>query len=320
MAYTNPFSSYKQNKVYFATIVFGVSFATSVALMSMGDRVYGLSSLGIAWIQDRRDTLSPSYAKMILFYLILMAIFVYCLWANFQFNKTDERGFSRTVSNRISIMRRSKKYTVGYVAFGSVVLLIEFISFCAAANETAVGPIPAYFYCFRGVWALLVICYSNWPELTWRQMNPFRLGDAECQLAEKVAQEGLLLQPHLNTALRAEILYFTTQGIMYAAREFEARAAEEGTPHRRKRNRHPGPDQGGADVEEGVRKEQQRGHEAAGDDGDEEEEEDSVGGELQPHEESRMYSFDDRFRYTATDPSAAFRMNTVQLFDTGRRL
>ncbi len=229
MAYTNPFSSYKQNKIYFASIVFGFSFVTALALVLMGDRVYGLSSLGIAWIQDRRQSRSPSYAKMILFYGILIAIFIYCLWANFQFNKNDEKGFSKTVSNRLSIMRRSKKYTVGYVVFGSVVLLIEFISFLANSSETAVGPVPAYFYCFRGVWALMVIFYSNWSELTWQQMNPFRLQlcsttqrDApENSIAENVAQEGLLLQPHLNTALRAEILYFTTQGIMYAARAFD---------------------------------------------------------------------------------------------------
>jgi hypothetical protein len=158
--------------------------------------------LGIAWIQDRRETLSPSWAKMVLFYFILIAIFVYCLWANFQFNKTDEKGFSKTVSNRINIMLRSKKYTLGYVIFGGVVLFLEFISFLAAANETKVGPLPAYFYCFRGIWALLVILYSNWSELSWKYMNPFRLKEPESSLAESVAQEGLLLQPHLNSALR----------------------------------------------------------------------------------------------------------------------
>jgi hypothetical protein len=47
MAYTNPFSSYRQNRLYFASIVFGISLATSIALMAMGDQVYGLSSLGI---------------------------------------------------------------------------------------------------------------------------------------------------------------------------------------------------------------------------------------------------------------------------------
>ncbi len=234
MAYTNPFSSYKQNKVYFASIVLGISFVTSMALMAMGDQVYGLSSLGIAWIQDRRQARSPSYAKMLLFYCILIAIFVYCLWANFQFNKNDLKGFSKTVSNRISIMRRSKKFTLGYVGFGAVVLLIEFLSYLANSSETAVGPVPAYFYCYRGVWALAVILYSNWSELTWRQMNPFRFKDAESSsLVENVANEGLLLQPHLNTALRAEILYFTTQGIMYAAKAFDVHAAKQTSSERK---------------------------------------------------------------------------------------
>jgi hypothetical protein len=41
--------------------------------------------------------------------------------------------------------------------------------------------------------------------------------------AREFAQEGLLLQPHLNTALRAEVLYFTTRGIMFAAKEYAAK-------------------------------------------------------------------------------------------------
>jgi hypothetical protein len=41
------------------------------------------------------------------------------------------------------------------------------------------------------------------------------------RIPENVAQEGLLLQPHLNTALRAEILYFTTQGIMFSAQNVD---------------------------------------------------------------------------------------------------
>ncbi len=284
LAYTNPFSSYKQNKLFFASIVFGISGATSMALIAMGDQVYGLSNIGIAWIQDRRDALSPSYAKMILFYFILIAIFIYCLWANFNFN---EKGFSRTVSNRISIMRRSKKYTVGYVIFGSVVLFLEFISFCAAANQTAIGPIPAYFYCFRGVWALFVICYSNWEELTWQQMNPFRFNMPEEKIAENVALEGLLLQPHLNTALRAEILYFTTQGIMYAAREFETLITVAHQSAQKKRKSRAVSKAATAAMNSADRAAEEKEDQQAADR--------RLDALIGP-EEDRMYSFDDRLR------------------------
>lgn len=33
-------------------------------------------------------------------------------------------------------------------------------------------------------------------------------------------QESLLMKPHLNTALRAEILFFTTKGILFSIQEY----------------------------------------------------------------------------------------------------
>ena len=222
LAYTNPFSSYKQNRIKYVALVIGVSLVSSVLLILCGHQVYGLSELGIVWVQSRRKHHSPNYPKAFLFYGWNVAIFVYCIWANFQFYRGSEKGFSKTVSNRLSIMRRSKRYTAAYVVYETAVLLIEFISFIMETNPNHGGPLPAYFYSLRGVCGLLIIVYSNYTELTWEDMNPFRLRANESEVAN-VAKERLLLQPHLNSALRAEILYFTTQGIRFAAKEFDQR-------------------------------------------------------------------------------------------------
>lgn len=222
MAYTNPFSSFKQNRLYFTTIILGVGGLTAFLLLAFGDRVYGLSDIGLVWIQSRRKHHSPNYPKIVLFYFPILYIFAYCTWANFQYYRGTERGFSKTVSNRTTIMERSKRYTAAYVGYGLTTFLVEFISFVKSKDSDSLVVMPAYFYSFRGLWSLLVILLTNYADLSWDGLNPFKF-QSKSELIADVAQERLLLQPHLNTALRAEVLYFTTQGIMFAARECDLR-------------------------------------------------------------------------------------------------
>ncbi|MCL4417739.1 MAG: hypothetical protein M1365_13805, partial [Actinobacteria bacterium] len=184
----------------------------------------------------RRKRLSPNYPKFLLYYLPSILIFIYCLWANFQFYKGHEKGFTRTISNRLSIMERSKRYTAAYVFYGCIVFLVEFISFVAASNPDNIGPVPAYFNALRGIWGLLTIIYSNYSELSLSDLNPF-LFETSKNLVANVAQERLLLQPHLNTSLRAEILYFTTQGIIHASRELDYYLNHQ-NPHNSKSSNH----------------------------------------------------------------------------------
>lgn len=223
-AYTNPFSSYKQNRIQYSTIVGGVAFATACGLMALGPHVYGLSTLGIIWIQSKRENQSPNMSKFTLYYFLLFCIYSYCLWAMYQFSKHTERGFSKTVSNRKRIMLRAQKFTTWFVIYGCIIMVFESVSFFSNGETTQVLIIPAALNSLRGVFSLIVILYCNWSEVTKENMNPFRLSldnNKKNKTVDKVAEERVLLQPHLNTALRAEILYFTTQGIMYATREYQ---------------------------------------------------------------------------------------------------
>lgn len=216
-AYTNPFTSFKQNRVSYFFIVVGISVVMASLLVACGPQVYGMSRLGFFWIQPRRENREANYPQTLFYYLPSVAIFSYCVWANFQYYKGVEQGLSKTIGNRLSIMERSKRYTAAYVAYGVACFCIEFVSFLRKTTDNSVWPVPAFFYSLRGVWALVVIIYSNYQEATWDALHPFRL--PQPQLLQEVARERLLLQPHLNTALRAEILYFATQGIMSAAME-----------------------------------------------------------------------------------------------------
>lgn len=232
IAYTNPFSSFQQNQLYYAAYVILSALLSAILLIICGPQVYGIASEGIVWIQTKRISYGaeyysePNYPKFFLFYFLLILIYVYCLWANFQYYRSHTKGFSQTVSNRINIMQRSKRFTLSYLAYDTLTMLSEFMSFVNYYDSHALNSLPSYCYCVRGIFTLMIILYSNHEDLSWRVLNPFSMFVNE-EDNDLVALEGLLMQPHLNAALRVELLYFTTKGIMHAARDYEANEHDE---------------------------------------------------------------------------------------------
>jgi hypothetical protein len=89
------------------------------------------------------------------------------------------------------------------------------------SNELSDNLASAASYCFafRGVWALAMILGPNWDDLTLSNLLLLDAVGPSAKNLEATVQENLLMKPHLNSALRAEILYFTTQGIMFAAQQ-----------------------------------------------------------------------------------------------------
>lgn len=227
IAYTNPFSSFQQNRVYYAVYIFLSSLLGALILILCGPQVYGLASEGVVWIQTKRIPYGaeyyaePNYPKFFLFYFLLILIYVYCIWANFQYYRSHTKGFSQTLSNRIKIMQRSKRFTLSFLAYDTLTLGSEFASFVNYYDSRALNSLPSYCYCIRGIFSLAIILYCNHEDLSWRDLNPFSMFINE-EENDMVALEGLMMQPHLNAALRVELLYFTTKGIMHAARDYEA--------------------------------------------------------------------------------------------------
>jgi hypothetical protein len=87
----------------------------------------------------------------------------------------------------------------------------------------------AYCFAFRGLWSVAVIFYTNSSDLTWSDFllmddsGDSKNNNANYNNDDKVlltVEEGISMKPHLNSALRAEILYFTTKGIIFSASEF----------------------------------------------------------------------------------------------------
>ena len=255
VAHKNPFTSYNYYKPYFIWFVTGISLTTSIIVALSGPEIYGISNEGTIWIQDRtwngynsegervKGGTINGYFKFLFLYSWIFLVYVYSIFAIWSLRDLKERGLDITLKNRRGIILRSQRYVWAYMIYWTILMGCQFSTYilkdpykngestmpinCSIApySGTAhcvIGGIIVYLYAFRGVWAFGVIVYINWSDLkddNWRAFK--ELSTINSTLNEKALQEieeFKKAEPHLNEALRAEVVLVTTQGIMFSAR------------------------------------------------------------------------------------------------------
>eukprot|EP01038_Epipyxis_sp_PR26KG_P016219 gene16219-22064_t len=238
VTYTNPFLSNRKPMLYLSIVVMLVSLITALILVAIGPDHYGLSTNGTVWIQQQYDLSVNNVPISLLYFIPAGLCYLYCGYTYLLFRNT--------VMNLRSVMNRSRKYVFGYLFIGVLVWGLELLAWIFNANnypyKRAVLPLAAYIYCFHGVWTTLIIMYCNWKELSWKHLNPFNFEQkqviiltgrnnndnstlnntvlSDSNFLEQIARESVNLHlPYLNKALRAEVLYFTVQGILHASEQ-----------------------------------------------------------------------------------------------------
>ncbi len=230
LAYTNPFSSYQENKRFFLITITLVSILSGFLLLFVAAEPYqiGVSETAFIWIQPDRDSFYNPLANAMYFYWFIL-FFLYTVVIVCRYSGGEDMNLAGTVSTRLPTMKKARRFVLGYCSYWLVVVIVEFI-YLLSTNSIGPGKHQTYSmlgYClaFRGPYSLSIMFYSNWEYLTWESVLPFiykssdpTAGDALTGVAEKLA-----LAPHLNKALRAEILFFTSEGIRVSALECVAR-------------------------------------------------------------------------------------------------
>lgn len=115
MGYQNPFSDFSQHKLFYIGVVMTVSLGTAIILVSFGPTAYGVSAEGVIWIQDRTN--QYNWLKVFLFYVEMAFIYVYCLWTLIRLTMRLNVGFGDSLKNRLSCMKRTRSYIIGYTIF-----------------------------------------------------------------------------------------------------------------------------------------------------------------------------------------------------------
>jgi hypothetical protein len=239
-ACTNPFTSYKLNAQRYEIFVICGSLMTASALLISGPDVYGLSSDLTCWIQvlpfkfrtslslpsqplflslsqdtsqESGKTLRYNPAKTILFYLPMAAIYSYCLYVVLFVFQRLKQGLSETLHTRLSTVRRAQAYVLGYFLFWMFPLVFSFVDFVFEnSSHGTLRTLTAFFLAIRGLFSALILLSPNWNEMkSFLEATSSKSGSMTDGLVQNVVEEDLSLRPHLNTALRAEIIFFTTQ-------------------------------------------------------------------------------------------------------------
>lgn len=255
--YKNPFTSYKYYKPFFISFVLTFSIIGAIFVTSSGPEIYGISNEGIIWIQDRtwfgndgtvKGGKIDGFYKFFTLYLIIFLVYVYSIYAIWTLKDIKERGLDATLKNRRDIILRSQKYVLGYMLYWTILMSFQLASFvlkdpnlnddyfsqrpinCGiskykSSSHCIIGTIIVYTYASRGIWGFAVIVYINWNDLKDNNWQAFReLSSKNSRLNKRVLkeiEEYKRAEPHLNEALRAELVLVTTQGIMFAARHQE---------------------------------------------------------------------------------------------------
>lgn len=115
MGYKDPFSSFDQNKIFYAIVVGIFSLGTAGLLVIFGPSAYGVSAEGAIWIQDRQDGLNN--IKIVLFYVPMSVIYMYCAYTLFILQRRLEVGFGEPLGVRAKIMKRSRIYVISYMSY-----------------------------------------------------------------------------------------------------------------------------------------------------------------------------------------------------------
>lgn len=135
-------------------------------------------------------------------------IYSYCLYVVLFVFRRLQQGLSETLHTRLSTVRRAQSYVLGYSLFWFFPFVFSFVDFFFEnKSHRTLRTLSAFFLAIRGLFSAVILLTPNWTEVkAFLDSSAGRDG-----LFQDVVEEDLSLRPHLNTILRAEIIFFTTQ-------------------------------------------------------------------------------------------------------------
>jgi 1-phosphatidylinositol-4-phosphate 5-kinase len=211
---SNPFvssaSAHKNNMLY----IIIVSLLSGFGLLVAGDDVYGLTCNRVCWIQEA-STGVPGLYQLVFFFLWVFLIYAYAITVVFQAYRRLDEGLPETIQVRKNFIKRSIVFVLGYTMYWFIPLILTIVFL--GTKKDHVLPAVEFFSSARGLFLLII-----WLVVNKKEMKVyFGCGGASDVTTEQEAEKSL--EAHLNKALRKEIVYYTTNGIIQAVTRATAR-------------------------------------------------------------------------------------------------
>lgn len=243
---TNPFTDFKRNTRFFHIFCWGMGLFMGLLLMNVDDWA-GYSDLGVCWtnalknIPSRDMDTCPPDAKVIqnfsdnykvvraniiswaFFYvwmgLILVCSIVVWIWAW----KRLSEGMPETYAVRVQSINRAR-FNVFAVTFYWLIVgavYINFLSRTDRAKNDATSKLLHFLIAGKGYVDLVI----------WFALNDFRVSHFTKCLSDNPEEIDVDLNPQVNAALRREVLFYTTSGIIQAVQAAERLPASQRIQH-----------------------------------------------------------------------------------------
>uniref|UniRef100_K3X7U0 PIPK domain-containing protein n=1 Tax=Globisporangium ultimum (strain ATCC 200006 / CBS 805.95 / DAOM BR144) TaxID=431595 RepID=K3X7U0_GLOUD len=243
---TNPFTDFKRNTRFFHVFCWGTSLFMGLLLMNTEDWA-GYSDLGVCWTNALKnipprdmstcptdfkviDNFSDSYrvvrANIIswaFFYvwmgLILVCSIVVWIWAW----KRLSEGMPETYAVRVQSINRAR-FNVFAVTFYWLIVgavYIKFLSRTDRAKNDTTSELLNFLIAGKGYVDLVI----------WFSLNDFRVSHFTKCLSDSPEEVDVDLNPQVNAALRREVLFYTTSGIIQAVQAAERLPASQRIQH-----------------------------------------------------------------------------------------
>ncbi|TYZ65510.1 hypothetical protein PybrP1_008969 [[Pythium] brassicae (nom. inval.)] len=244
---TNPFTDFKRNTRVFHVFCWGMGLLMGLVLMNVDDWA-GYSDLGVCWTNALKnlpprdmDTCSPR-AKVIenfsgesykvvraniiswAFFYVWMGLFLVCsiavwLWAW----KRLSEGMPETYAVRVQSINRAR-FNVLAVTFYWLILGSVYVVFLAREDKSRkdnVSELLNFLIAGKGYVDLVI----------WFALNDFRVSHFTKCLSDNPEEVDVDLNPQVNAALRREVLFYTTSGIIQAVQAAERLPASQRIQH-----------------------------------------------------------------------------------------
>ncbi|KAG7375772.1 phosphatidylinositol-4-phosphate 5-kinase-like protein 1 [Phytophthora pseudosyringae] len=245
MSLTNPFTDFKRNTRMFHLGSWLVPLVLGLLLMNTDDWA-GYSDLGVCWTNALKnlqadqmadcpvgyevtDNFSSDYkavnANMIswLFFYVWMGLFIVfgiAVWV-WAWKRLSE-GMPETYAVRVQSINRAR-FNVFAVTFYWIIVVIVYIKFLSRdrSKPDKSSELLNFLIAGKGYLDLVI----------WFALNDFHVAHFTRCLGENTGEIDVDLNPQVNAALRREVLFYTTSGIIQAVQAAERLPASQRIQH-----------------------------------------------------------------------------------------
>uniref|UniRef100_M4C5H0 G-protein coupled receptors family 2 profile 2 domain-containing protein n=1 Tax=Hyaloperonospora arabidopsidis (strain Emoy2) TaxID=559515 RepID=M4C5H0_HYAAE len=214
----SPFTDYKSNVRRYHGFVWATGLLTCLLLVSIPDFA-GESEFGYCWTasksklrrgksessgsSDTSNLWNLNFQSWLLFYIWLILFWIYAI-------TRLNSGLSETLRMRLRVLHSVTIYVIAIIIYWGLSFCI-YVPFLVQGNERSSR--------VEHMMNFMITCKGYFDFVVWFQMNDFHDALKKGKGKKTDVDVDVDLSPQVNLALRCEVLYYTTTGIIQAVRD-----------------------------------------------------------------------------------------------------